>query len=87
MALTTGPTDEEHREYLILITWPLQKWLQEFALMLRYARITCLVKFLLCGSLGENSILLHNILFFMFSAGAFAENKWVSNSDYYCECS
>ena len=32
-----------HLQYVILITYPLQKWLQERASMLRYTNIACLV--------------------------------------------
>jgi hypothetical protein len=34
---------DTHSEYVILITFPLQQWLQERATMLRYAYIACLV--------------------------------------------
>ena len=32
-----------HSEYVILIVFPLQQWLQERSLMLRYEYIACLV--------------------------------------------
>jgi len=32
-----------HSEYEILIAFPLQQWLHERALMLRYPHVTCLV--------------------------------------------
>ena len=59
---------DTHREYLILITCPLQQWLQDYALMLHYTYIICLVKCLFCGSIGENYLVLHKILFFIFNA-------------------
>ena len=34
-----------HSEYVILITFPLQQWLQERPSMLRYTYIACLVGF------------------------------------------
>ena len=36
---------QTHPEYVIIISFPLQQWLQERALMLRYTYIACLVNY------------------------------------------
>jgi hypothetical protein len=38
-----------HPEYLILITFPWQKWLSKRASMLRYIYIACLLFFIIIG--------------------------------------
>jgi len=38
-----------HSEYVILIAFPLQQWLNESASMLRYTYIACLISLYLCS--------------------------------------
>ena len=44
--------------------------MQECAIVLHYTYIACLVKYLLCGSVGEDSLVLHKIIFFIYNAEA-----------------
>jgi len=43
IACWISKTKNTHSEYVILIAFPLQQWLHERALMLRYTYIACLV--------------------------------------------
>ena len=42
IACWTPETTDQHSEYVILIAYPLQQWLYEWASMLRYTYVACL---------------------------------------------
>jgi len=46
-ACCTTKTTKTHSEYVIIIAFPLQQWLQELSALLLYTYIACIAEFVL----------------------------------------